>query len=101
MTDDERRSARTPAAQRLGLLEQSSRTPRAEKVARGAEASFVAAGRHRDVVAVREDRQSRRQAVRISSRHLPVRGSPEAVAYDMADEVIGGPVEAPESGIPA
>jgi hypothetical protein len=66
-----------------------------------AEASFVAAGRHRDVVAVPENRQLRRQAVRISSRHLPARGSPEAVAYDMADEVIGGPAEAPESGIPA
>ena len=26
---------------------------------------------------------------------------PEAVAYDMADEVIGGPAGAPESGTPA
>jgi hypothetical protein len=27
--------------------------------------------------------------------------APEAVAYDMADEVIGGPAGAPESGTPA
>ena len=26
--------------------------------------------------------------------------APEAVAYDMADEVIGGPAGAPESGTP-
>lgn len=28
-------------------------------------------------------------------------GAPEAVGYDMADEVIGGPAGAPESGTPA
>jgi ATP-dependent protease ClpP protease subunit len=27
--------------------------------------------------------------------------APEAVAYDMADEVTGGPAAAPESGTPA
>jgi hypothetical protein len=27
--------------------------------------------------------------------------TPEAVAYDMADEVTGGPAAAPESGTPA